>query len=88
MLRIQTVAVGLFKVFVGFLRRQSVEGKLYATSVIGVSAKDTLDGRVAAENSGPSVLVLLIDTHHFESNVSDVYEVTNTTLQFLGLFFT
>ena len=86
MLRIQTVTVVLFEVFVGLLRRQSMEGEFYAAGIIGVSAKDTFDGRIAAEHTSTSVLVFLIDAHHFESDVTYINEVTHTTFQLLRLF--
>ena len=50
MLGIQAATVAVFETLVSLLCRQSVEGELDASSVIGLGTIDALDGRIAAEH--------------------------------------
>ena len=85
MLSVQTVTVVLLKRLVGLLRRQAVESKLYAASIVSIGTIDALDGRVAAEYVGTTILILLIDTYYLEGEVAHIYEVADAAFQFLGL---
>ena len=44
MIGVQTTTVGLFKVLVGLLCRQTVEGKLDVSQIIGIGTIDALNG--------------------------------------------
>ena len=63
---IQAPAIVFLKGLVGFLRRQSMEGKLDVSYAGTVSAIDTLDCRIGRIGIALTISRILIDTHHLE----------------------
>ena len=94
---VQPLPVFLLESLIGLLGGQSVEGELYTPGVVGIGTEDALDGGVGREGIGPTVLVLLVDTHHLEGEVAHIHILSDNgreflqpvrlrTEQFLGLF--
>ena len=81
---IKTLTIGLLEVLVGLLRRQSVEGKLDAPCIVGSGTVDALDGRITGEDIGPSVLLLLVDTHHLEGEITQLHEAADEPTDILS----
>ena len=82
---IDALTIALLKIFVGLLRRQTVEGKLDAPCIIRVRTIDALDGRIGGEGISAPVLVLLIDAHHLEGKTTHVDILADELRQFLLL---